>query len=112
MKETICKTEMEDDGHVDHEGVVRLKMQEMINETDADGNSTIDLLEFLPLTVGKVKDNIDEELVEAFMVFDFDDNGFGCAAESRRWTTNVGEKAAVLASQGLDDEQIDQVRGR
>ena len=74
-KQTISETEMEIDGHVDHERVVELKMQEMINEPDADGNGANDLPEFLPSSVGKVKDTgIEEELVEAIKVIDQDEN--------------------------------------
>ena len=42
---------MEGDGHVDHERTVELKMQEMSNEADADGNGANDLPEYLPSTV-------------------------------------------------------------
>ena len=74
-EQTSWETEMEDDGHVDHAGIVELKMQEMINETDADGHGTNDLPEFLPSTAGKVKDtSTKEELVEAIKVIDQDEN--------------------------------------
>ena len=49
----------------------------MINEVDADGNGTIDFPEFLNLMERKMKDtNSEEELKEAFCVFDKDQNGF------------------------------------
>ena len=109
VKEMIWKADLEDDGSADHE-------QETINETDAYGDSTIDLPEFLPLMVGKVKKTFtEEELVESFKVFDDDENGFGGAAESQRRTTNVGDKVAFLLRKGemtnrlikrADDEMI------
>ena len=74
-EQTSWETEMEDDGHVDHVSIAELKMQEMTNETDADGNDTNDLPEFLPSTVGKVKDTgTEEELVEVIEVIDQEEN--------------------------------------
>jgi len=47
----------------------------MINEVDADGNGTIDFPEFLSLMARKIKDtDTEEELREAFKVFDRDGN--------------------------------------
>ena len=70
----------------------------MINDTDADGNSRVNLPELPPLMVGKVKDTCtEEELDEAFKGFDHDDNGFSNADESPRRTTNVGEEVAFLS---------------
>ena len=47
----------------------------MINEVDADGNGTIDFPEFLSLMTRKIKDtDTEEELREAFKVFDRDGN--------------------------------------
>ncbi|KAL5569354.1 hypothetical protein UlMin_025929 [Ulmus minor] len=44
-----------------------VKLQDMINEVDADGNNTIDYPEFLNLMAKKMKDtNSKEELNEAF----------------------------------------------
>ena len=72
----------------------------MINEVDADGNGTIDFPEFLRLKPWKMKDtDTEEELIEAFKVFDRDGNGFISAAELRHVMTNLGEK--------LTDEEVD-----
>merc|ERR1712187_257583 len=47
------------------------ELQDMINEVDADGNGTIDFPEFLSLMARKMKDtDCEEELIEAFKVFD------------------------------------------
>ncbi|GFP96832.1 calmodulin [Phtheirospermum japonicum] len=71
----------------------------MINEVDADGNGTIDFPEFLNLMARKMKDiDSEEELKEAFRVFDKDQNGFISAAELRHVMTNLGEK--------LTDEEV------
>merc|ERR1712185_545230 len=74
----------------------------MINEVDADGNGTIDFPEFLSHGARKMKDtDTEEELIEAFKVFDRDGNGFISAAELRPVMTNLGEK--------LTDEEGDEM---
>ena len=66
----------------------------MINEVDADGNGTIDFPEFLNLMARKMKDtDSEEELKEAFKVFDKDGNGFISAAELRHVMTKVRREA-------------------
>merc|ERR1711945_45878 len=74
----------------------------MGQEIDADGSGTIDFPEFLSLTARKMKDtDSEEELKEAFRVFDKDGNGFISAAELRHIMTNLGEK--------LTDEEVDEM---
>ena len=74
----------------------------MINEVDADENGTIDFLGVLSLMARKMKDaDIEEELTEAFKVFDRDGNGFISDAELRHVTTILGEK--------LTDEEVDEI---
>ncbi|KAL3644525.1 hypothetical protein CASFOL_009705 [Castilleja foliolosa] len=69
------------------------ELQDMINEVDADGNGTIDFPAFLNLMARKMKDtDSEEELKEAFRVFDKDQNGFISAAKLRHVMTNLGEK--------------------
>lgn len=76
------------------------ELQDMINEVDADGSGTIDFPEFLNLMARKLRGtDSDEELKNAFRVFDKDQNGFISAAELRIVMSNVGEK--------LTDEEID-----
>ena len=50
VKEMIWKADLEDDGSADHE-------QETINETDAYGDSTIDLPEFLAIDGGESEED-------------------------------------------------------
>lgn len=81
------------------------ELQEMVQEVDADGNGSIEFGEFLNLMARKVKvecplawfllcswrklklfglsqeTNVEEELKEAFKVFDKDQNGFISATE-------------------------------
>lgn len=66
------------------------------------GNGTIDFPEFLTMMARKMKESdSDEELLEAFKVFDKDGNGFISAAELRHVMTNLGEK--------LTDEEVDEM---
>lgn len=61
---------------------------------------TVDFPEFLSLMARKMKDtDTEEELVEAFKVFDRDGSGFISAAELRHVMTNLGEK--------LTDDEVD-----
>merc|ERR1711918_339471 len=76
--------------------------QDMINEVDADGNGTIDFPEFLSLMARKMKGtDTEEELIEAFKVFDRDGNGFISAAELRHVMAILGVKLA--------DEEVDEM---
>jgi len=78
------------------------ELQDMINEVDVDQNGTIDFPEFLAMMAKKMKDtDSEEEIKEAFKVFDKDGNGFISAAELRHVMTNLGEK--------LTDEEVDEM---
>merc|ERR1711988_1174382 len=67
-----------------------------------DGNGTIDFPEFLSLQARKMKDtDTEEELIEAFKIFDRDGSGFISVAELRHVMTNLGEK--------ITDEEVDEM---
>lgn len=69
------------------------ELQDMIAEVDSNGSGTIDEQEFLGLMARKMRDaESEEELREAFRVFDKDQNGVISAAELRHVMTNLGEK--------------------
>ncbi|XP_024895030.1 calmodulin-like [Pteropus alecto] len=73
----------------------------MINEVDADGNSTVDFLEFQTMMARKMKDiDNEQEITEAFCVLDKDGNGDISAAGLHHVMTNLGEK--------LTDEEVDE----
>lgn len=70
----------------------------MINEVDADGNGQIDFPEFLTMMARKMKDtDSEDEVKEAFKVFDKDGNGFISAAELRHVMTNLGTSLSALS---------------
>ncbi|KAH3743691.1 calmodulin D [Pelomyxa schiedti] len=69
------------------------ELQQMIRDVDANGNNQIDFTEFLSMMSKKMKDeDSEDEIREAFKVFDKDNNGFISAAELRHVMTNLGEK--------------------
>merc|ERR1712007_351677 len=73
-----------------------------ISEVDADYNGVVDFNEFLTMMVRKMKDtDSEEEIKEAFRVFDKDGNGFISAAELRHVMTNLGEK--------LSDQEVEEM---
>jgi calmodulin len=63
-----------------------------LTQIDADGSGTIDFPEFLTMMARKMKDtDSEEEILEAFKVFDKDGNGFISDAELRHIMTNRDE---------------------
>ncbi|OHS94714.1 Calmodulin [Tritrichomonas foetus] len=67
------------------------ELQDMIREVDADGNETIDFTEFLALMSRQMRQSdIEEELREAFRVFDRDNDGFITPQELRTLLISLG----------------------
>lgn len=64
---------------------------DMLNELDADCSGTIHFPEFLTMMARKMMAEYEEEIMEAFMVFDKDGNGFISAAEVRHIMRHLGE---------------------
>eukprot|EP00937_MAST-01D_sp_MAST-1D-sp2_P003834 g3834.t1 len=75
------------------------QLQDMANEADADGSGTVGFPAFLDMMARKMRDtDSEEEILEAFKVFDKGGDGFISAAELRHVMTNLGEK--------LTDEEV------
>lgn len=76
------------------------EVEDMLYEIDV--ADYIDFPEFLTLMARKMKDtDSEEEILEAFKVFDRDGSGFITAAELHHVMTNLGEK--------LTDEEVDEM---
>ncbi|KAH9729635.1 calmodulin [Citrus sinensis] len=88
------------------------EVQEMISEVDFDGNGSIDFLEFLTIMGRKMKENVSEELKEAFKVFDRDQDGFISAAEVNvhinHYTVHLRNVMMNLGER-LSDEETEQM---
>merc|ERR1711959_613848 len=66
------------------------------------GDGTVDFPAFLTIMARKMKDtDTEEDIIEAFRVFDKDGAGVISAAELRHVMTNLGEK--------LTDEEVDEM---
>ncbi|EGR29508.1 hypothetical protein IMG5_154530 [Ichthyophthirius multifiliis] len=64
----------------------------MLQDFEPDQQNYITFPEFLSLVARKMKDTVtDEELLEAFKVFDKDGSGFINAAELRNYMCKLGE---------------------
>ncbi|XP_028622425.1 calmodulin-alpha-like [Grammomys surdaster] len=84
------------------QNLTETELQDLINEVDGDRNGTIDFQEFLTMVARKMKDtDSEEEIREAFRVFDKDGNGYLSAAELNHVMTNFGEK--------LTDKEVDEM---
>lgn len=74
----------------------------MVAEIDTKKSGTIEFNDFLNLMARKIKDaDTEEEIKEAFKVFDKDGKGTISAAELRHVLTNLGEK--------LSEEEVDEM---
>mgnify|MGYP001507204698 CR=1 FL=1 len=70
------------------------ELQDMVNEIDADGDGTIDFPEFLTMMARKMKDtDSEEEIKEAFRVFDKRGDGFISGGELRHGFVGLPEYA-------------------
>ena len=78
------------------------ELQEMINEVDTDDSGKIEFKEFLSLFAKKMKDpDTEEDLIEAFRIFDKDGSGNISALELRHVMTTLGER--------LTEEEADEM---
>jgi len=78
------------------------ELVELVNYVDQDGTGMLDFPEFLSMMRKCTDDaNSEEEMQEAFRVFDRDGNGYVTEKELRLIMMNLGEK--------LSDEEIDEM---
>ncbi|KAK6633811.1 hypothetical protein RUM43_001402 [Polyplax serrata] len=78
------------------------EISDLICEVDVQGTGLIDFSSFVLIMAKKVKDvDNEEELREAFRIFDKEGNGFITAAELRHIMMNLGEK--------LTEEECDEM---
>eukprot|EP00258_Populus_trichocarpa_P023159 XP_024439178.1 calmodulin-like protein 11 isoform X2 [Populus trichocarpa] len=88
FQEAFCLSDKDGDGRITFEelatviksldhGATEEELRHMIREVDVDGNGTIEFGEFWNLMARKIKENdADDELKEAFKVFDKDQDGY------------------------------------
>ena len=73
------------------------ELQDMMNEVDVDGNGVVDFPEFLTMKARIMRDtDPEEEIKEAFKVFDKDGNGYVSPAELRHVMGNLGRLSFFL----------------
>lgn len=78
------------------------ELQDMIMEIDNDPNGQIDFNEFCSMMAKQMREtDTEEEMREAFKIFDRDGDGFISPAELRFVMINLGEK--------VTDEEIDEM---
>jgi calmodulin len=74
------------------------ELRDMINEVDTDRNGTIDFEEFLTMMVRKMRDTDgEEEIREAFKVFDKDGNGYISATELSHVMASLGGYSLLVS---------------
>lgn len=80
------------------------ELTDIINEVDIDGNGNIDFKEFISLMARKMRDtDNEEELIEAFKIFDRDGNGLISEEELKQVMTIIADK---VCDDVITDEEV------
>merc|ERR1719342_497641 len=83
----------------------KAELQDMINEVDKDGTGLVEFPVFLYMMAKKENDETaEDEIREAFKVFDGDGNGFINRVELRHVMMNLGERMSEVECDALVDE--------
>jgi calmodulin len=79
------------------------ELMDMINEVDEDGSGTVDFPEFLNMMAKKIQntDSVEDEIKEAFRVFDKEGRGHISTEEFRFVMRNIGSQ--------MTDEEIEEM---
>jgi len=81
------------------------ELQDMINEVDKDGTGLLNFPNFLYMMAKKENDEeAEDEIREAFKVFDGDGNGFISRTELRHVMLNLGEQISEEECDAMVDE--------
>jgi len=81
------------------------ELQDMINEVDKDGTGLLNFPNFLYMMAKKENDEeAEDEIREAFKVFDGDGNGFISRTELRHVMLNLGEQVSEEECDAMVDE--------
>merc|ERR1711971_854427 len=81
------------------------EIQDMVNQVDKDGTGMIDFPEFLSMmSLKQESENAEDEIREAFQVFDGDGNGFINRQELACVMGNLGETLTQEEIQGMIDQ--------
>ncbi|XP_064622038.1 calmodulin-A-like [Lineus longissimus] len=81
------------------------ELQDMLNETDSEGDGEIDFSGFLSLMARMIKDDDTEfEIRDAFKIFDREGNGYVSTSDMRAVMMNLGGNTIV------DDEVEEMIR--
>ncbi|KIJ98372.1 hypothetical protein K443DRAFT_680798 [Laccaria amethystina LaAM-08-1] len=91
------------------------ELQDMVNEVDRDGNGTIDFEEFLDMmSRNSIDENAEEEMRQAFLVFDKDGSGSISKSELKQVMRSLGEyltdqevEEMIREADGDGDGEID-----
>ncbi|KAG4120231.1 hypothetical protein ERO13_D11G131101v2 [Gossypium hirsutum] len=119
FREAFCLIDKDSDGFItmgELAAVIRTldvnptkDVQGMFSEANVEGNgTTIDFKDFLNIMASKMKENLMDELQEAFKVFDRDEDGFISANELRQVMMNLGERLTMEeAEQMIREADVD-----
>ena len=90
------------------------EVKKLIDETDKDGSGCIEFDEFAKMMAQRSASNqtSEQELLEAFKVFDTDGSGIIDASKLRHIMSNLGEKLSDEELDALPDDELEELLAR